>query len=514
MTDGRGAAVGVKRVQAAELGDLEEIGSGGQGRVYAISPPPSVVAKIGARSPLVYKAYFDRVRPDIAGGVLDQLAAAATPEILACAAWPLAIVDDGAGVAGFVMPRAPDGYRIPIRLPSGDQMKLGQVQHLLNDDTMLTRRNIAVHDRWRLEFLRDTARTMALLHRHAIVVGDLSPMNLLASFDAEPRCYFIDCDAMRIYGADALAQVETTGWGVPSGEELATSASDAYKFALLAVRLFAGDQETRDPTALDAVSPELCRLAVAGLGRDVHRRPAPDDWLPALTTAGPSASTVVPWQRGRPVAAPRPAARPRTLRQHAAGPRPKTSPPRRRRVGRLARWALGLALLGVGGPWAVQKVDAVRTTLAQQTTAQVTAVQKIIRQAGADRRALVTSVNQISRCRNVGASINTLKKVGVGRARSREGARALKTSRLPDGTTVATALAQAMDLSLAADRAFVRWGEEARRRGCSKWTLQNRHRDDANKASAGATAAKRRFAAAWNPIARQHGRPAIRETDL
>jgi hypothetical protein len=91
-----------------------------------------------------------------------------------------------------------------------------------------------------------------------------------------------------------LPQVETIGWEVQNGEEQGTIASDAYKLALLAVRLFAGDQDSKDVTALSAVYPPLGRLAQLGLSTSPSIRPTPINWLPTLDAAIRRATTVLP----------------------------------------------------------------------------------------------------------------------------------------------------------------------------------------------------------------------------
>ena len=74
---------------------------------------------------------------------------------------------------------------------------------------------------------------MADLHELDVVVGDLSPNNLLFSTTSRPRCYFIDCDAMRVGGRSILPQIETQDWQAPSaGEPIGTTYS-----RLLQVRL-------------------------------------------------------------------------------------------------------------------------------------------------------------------------------------------------------------------------------------------------------------------------------------
>ncbi|MDG4814149.1 hypothetical protein O7628_01330 [Micromonospora sp. WMMD956] len=268
-------------VSLSALGPRTRIGAGGQGTVYALADDPR----------WVYKEYASRLVDDVDVATLNRfvrLAAEAGPDadaLLGLAAWPTAVVRKEGTVRGFLMPRVPDRFRVRLRLPRGPDTVLAQVQYLLNSDDYLFDRGLHVDDRMRLELLRDTGEALTLLHRLGVCVGDLSPNNLLFSLDGRPRCYFIDCDAMRLAGDSVLAQAETPEWHVPDAdaEELATPATDAFKFGLLAVRLFAGDQQTRDP---DAARRRLDRPLVALAGRSLDpapdRRPTPEQWLGAL----------------------------------------------------------------------------------------------------------------------------------------------------------------------------------------------------------------------------------------
>ncbi|SCF46705.1 hypothetical protein GA0070216_12050 [Micromonospora matsumotoense] len=268
-------------VSLSALGPRTRIGAGGQGTVYALTEDPR----------WVYKEYATRFVDDVDVTTLHRfvrLAADAGPDadaLLGLAAWPTAIVRKEGVVRGFLMPRVPDRFRVRIQLPRGADTVLAQVQYLLNSDDYLRDRGLHIDNRMRLELLRDTGEALTLLHRLGVCVGDLSPNNLLFSLDARPRCYFIDCDAMRLDGDSVLAQAETPEWHVPDAdaEELATPATDAFKFGLLAVRLFAGDQQTRDPDgARRRLDRQLLTLAGRSLDPDPQRRPAPEQWLPTL----------------------------------------------------------------------------------------------------------------------------------------------------------------------------------------------------------------------------------------
>jgi hypothetical protein len=96
---------------------------------------------------------------------------------------------------------------------------------------------------------------------------------------------------MRLRGADVLPQVETPNWQVPAGEEPATRASDAYKFALLAIRVIARDQDATDPAVLAGGAPALADLARESLRTDPAGRPAPEAWIHELQGAAQGAPT-------------------------------------------------------------------------------------------------------------------------------------------------------------------------------------------------------------------------------
>jgi amino acid transporter len=283
----------------ARLGRLTQLGAGGQGVVFAA---PSL--RMQYASSLVFKQY----RPDVARrldiAVLDSMPAyleslpfAEGMELLSQAAWPCRLVEDRGAVAGFVMPAIPDGFFMQMRKSSGLSRELGEFQHLLNDDSFLARRQIALSDRRRYELLGEAARALSVFHRHGIAVGDLSPKNLLYAWQA-PAVYFIDCDAMRFQGRSVMSQLETPGWEVRAaspGEELGTTASDGYKLGLLALRLLAGSQDVRDPARLPrAVPTDVRRLIEAALSPDPTRRPSPADWDTPLAKAASSASTALP----------------------------------------------------------------------------------------------------------------------------------------------------------------------------------------------------------------------------
>lgn len=330
----------VPQVSLTDLGPMSRIGSGGQGTVFALDEDPR----------LVYKEYAPRFVDDVDVATLGRFARLAAGDagpdaeaLLRLAAWPTAIVRKGGVVRGFLMPRVPEQYTVRLRLPAGPATVLAQVQFLLNSDDYLRARGLALDERLRLELLRDTGEALAIFHRLGVCVGDFSPNNLLFSLTERPRCYFIDCDAMRLDGDSVLAQAETPEWQVPDreGEELATPATDAYKFGLLAVRLFAGDQQVRDPGAAGSrLRGEMRRLAGRSLSADPEQRPPPERWIRVLDTAIARAPASVP-------APPEPSPQPEPVRvaaPQAATPAVVFPPPPRPAANRAGWWGLAPVL--------------------------------------------------------------------------------------------------------------------------------------------------------------------------
>ena len=291
---------GVVRLDRARLGSITRLGVGGQGVVYAA---PSL--RMQYASALVYKEYKTLVIPDLDVSVLEAMPAyletlqfADGMELLSLSAWPCRLVEEAGAVRGFVMPAIPNEFFMDLKKASGVQRGIGEFQHLLNGDSFLVRRQIPLTDRHRFELLSDVARGLAVFHRHSVAVGDLSPKNLLFSLAPHAKVFFIDCDAMRFQGRSVVPQLETPEWEVRAinpREELGTPSSDTYKLALLALRLFAGDQSTRDLSRLPTSVPkDIRRLIAQGLDRSPSARPNPNEWTQPLQTAAANASTVPP----------------------------------------------------------------------------------------------------------------------------------------------------------------------------------------------------------------------------
>jgi eukaryotic-like serine/threonine-protein kinase len=211
--------------------------------------------------------------------VEDTLAFKEAERLISVAAWPCALVHDGQRPTGFVMPVIPEQFFTSLTTVKGTTTATAEFQHLLNHSTVLAARGLTLDDTQRCTLLREVASTLAFLHKHGVCIGDISPKNLLYALTPHEAVYFIDCDAMRIDEVSALTQVETPGWEVPPGEELATIYSDTYKLGLLALRLLAGDHDTTSPGHLPATTPTLLRQIITDtLTNPAHHRPLPEAW--------------------------------------------------------------------------------------------------------------------------------------------------------------------------------------------------------------------------------------------
>jgi len=283
----------VPRFNLGSLNLANHLGKGGQGQVTEVTN-----ILLNKQWPAVLKEYSRESKRTLQVSALETIAA--FPQTLAYqdgrwlnenTAWPVALVEDNGAVCGFLMRAVPPEFYFDFQTQTmGAQKKLADMAFLLNPESYVWRSGIVVTNRDRLALLGSVASTLSLLHAADIAIGDFSPKNVLFSLTPVPSCFLIDCDAVRLRGHTVLGQTETPDWEAPVGEPRATAATDAYKFGLLAIRLFAHDQSSRDITALTAVAPELGHLARLSQHPDPRRRPPPGTWITALRAAANAAA--------------------------------------------------------------------------------------------------------------------------------------------------------------------------------------------------------------------------------
>ena len=555
------------RVDIGTLGSLKPLGSGGQGTVHVVAGQ-----KINNSWPAVFKEYkpevMQQLDQDALAGMVHFLMDMSFKDgnrIFERAAWPWRLVSSGDSVAGFLMRRVPDEYNVRLQGPQGPVEQLAQVQHLLNNEKFLTTRGIVFDNLLRLELLRDIAETLVMFHSLDIAVGNLSPRNLLFSARTTPRCFFIDCDAMRLRSTSALAQAETPEWMIPDNEELATAAADMYKFSLLAIRLFAGDQFTRDTTALATISPELADLAQRGLSENPAERCSPQEWvrplvdLIAVTQSSPTQVLAAP--AVAPIAGPPPLAPAYPL---LANPLQKRRPP----AGVWIAMAVAVAvLLAIAVPkifddgtsnaadnpgYSTTTYDPGQTTYTDPTGAytdpatdtdpstdpdtdpstdpdadpstdpstdtgptdtdtgtpdaqtQAQAFEDVITTAQQDRAQVSTAIRDVGNCSDLADSVSAFQSAADGRQTELNQVQALETDAI-DGADAQQYFAAAMQDSINADQHFLTWAKGVSTHHCSAASENSSAHTDAESDSALADTDKNNFVQVWDPIADQYG---------
>jgi DNA-binding helix-hairpin-helix protein with protein kinase domain len=200
-------------------------------------------------------------------------------------AWPLAQVTDGNTTVGFIMHRAPSCFWGETAAGT----KLRELQYLLYEPRPLWQDIGLLDTAGRLEFVHQTAELFKLLHRHDLIVGDVSMKNLLWS-PPPVRPLLLDCDGIRpVWLPPVLARAETPDWIDPlAGPTKLSADSDRYKLALLVGRVLTRRSHIvpGEPLRLlPNIPPEIAdriTATFADAAGAVGTRPTAAAWLDAL----------------------------------------------------------------------------------------------------------------------------------------------------------------------------------------------------------------------------------------
>jgi hypothetical protein len=271
------------RVEIADLVRRQRLGRGGQGIVTRVT------VRQAPHTPVAYKEYLPRVRPAVQWPVLERLVSlyrnadeATRAWFDEHTAWPTAIVTEGGQPRGYLMQLAPSAGALSG--PDGQSVPLA-FEFLLNPPQYLRLVGLRFGNRYRLGVLRSLAEILDRLHAHGFTVGDLSPKNVLVGAPPDVRCFLLDCDSLLWNGASAVPPVETPDWVAPPALLLRPADADVHKLALFAVRLTAGDQSTRELSALRAVFPTLVDVTDRSLTTYATNRPDAHEWIAELDRA-------------------------------------------------------------------------------------------------------------------------------------------------------------------------------------------------------------------------------------
>jgi hypothetical protein len=114
-------------------------------------------------------------------------------------------------------------------------------------------------------------------------------------------------------------------------------------------------------------------------------------------------------------------------------------------------------------------------------------------------------------CRNIDSGVAAIRRAREGRQTELGQARGLEVDALPHGDALKSWLVNALEISYAADNAFLSWAENVRNTNCAVWSKRNADYQEAIRQSDLADQPKQNFVDLWNPIARQFG---LSSTDL
>ncbi|WP_051393411.1 hypothetical protein [Glycomyces arizonensis] len=263
-----------------EFGRLDKLADGGQGTVYRAARRPGEL----------YKSYFDpsqfnvgELKRLIRRVYVDLRNSEARRLILASTAWPTGVALQDGRYTGMTMPEAPAEFSALI----GGRTRLKELQYLIFEPKPMwgDLRLPDADERRRLVVAY--VRLFKALHDADIVIGDVSPRNLLWTVEPEPAVYAIDCDGFRVNGyAAATPQAQTPDWVDPDQRSgLATFENDRFKLALLVLRVLlvkpkaTPEQVASDPALQEALGERLAALAARVADGD---RCHAVEWLRAL----------------------------------------------------------------------------------------------------------------------------------------------------------------------------------------------------------------------------------------
>ena len=268
---------------------FQELGKGGEGQVFAVPSRPHAV----------YKQYLQTAATAPGQGALQALidlkAGMSTSEQLWLnerAVWPETIVVDQGRMRGFLMRKiAPEYFRQQgIRLSPRNvlcewNLLAMRDRYLRNPNIVSTVPDIEPFDALRLVI--DLAKTVALLHKHNVIVGDMSGRNLLWTDSPTWRVLIIDCDSLRVDGSAGVASPkQSPDWDDPHLNGGATTKnSDVYKLGLAAFRgVWAATTDRPDHSVPlrvpSGVPDDLSNLVL--LSTSAGGRPTAEEWVTRL----------------------------------------------------------------------------------------------------------------------------------------------------------------------------------------------------------------------------------------
>lgn len=274
---------------------LVEIGRGGEGRVYEFADNPE----------LVYKEYVSSSQtspnPEALTRLIDlpdSWAVAEREWFETRTVWPKTAVFDHGKLRGYMMKRIPEtcqrlhGIRKKPRSVPCDWNFLS----LRNKYRSNTNLSSDIPDLGTAEITQlviDLAKTIAFLHDHEVIIGDLSGRNLIWTNQPSLYVMLIDCDGFRIRGSSGVNYTkQTPDWIDPAVKGPTNQQSDIYKLSLAAFRATWGAGTDLPPTDIADLEapphvPAKLPSLIARSSTTTSQRPTAAQWVQELTESRP-----------------------------------------------------------------------------------------------------------------------------------------------------------------------------------------------------------------------------------
>jgi len=276
------------RIQKQSLGQLIPIAKGGFGEVFKVAG----YHLPGDSADLAYKEFTSHEAEQaknakVAVAFQAGLSPAEQADLDANAAWPLALVEDPAGVVkGLLMHLVPPDFfcRAADANTGALKDKPREMGWLVTSAKQRAVAHVNLRDVNKLErhiLLGKLIYAIGRLHKHGWVFGDLSFRNAVFALDP-PRVLLLDCDGAAPLSDRTRKQANTLCWDPPEfspgAQNLQNAQTDVYKLGLAILRcMVPGKGAMTDKSAsrvagvLDAEGQDLVTRAV---GPDPGRRPS------------------------------------------------------------------------------------------------------------------------------------------------------------------------------------------------------------------------------------------------
>lgn len=136
---------------------------------------------------------------------------------------------------------------------------------------------------------------------------------------------------------------------------------------------------------------------------------------------------------------------------------------------------------------------------------QAETIDALLDRSFASRNKLNGAIDRVTRCTGLAGALKDLQTVGAERRSQIAEVQEADLSALPNGDSIRSTLATALQHSLDADAAYVRWAEPALSGGCANTAARKAAFAKGRSESDEAGVAKEAFLAEWNPVATRLG---------